>query len=209
LSPPKLATAVQLWTIVLSTSTSTTEPLCIVRFPGSSVPSVALGLYTGGAHCCTVLRVWQAIPGASPTEENIGDPGLTLEQANNEVEIITADDAFAYAFTPFAYSGMPVLVQEYRDGQFVDVTRDHLDLVASDAASAFYSFSSSTPNGLGYLAAWAADECNLGITGQPWDTLDQLLASDELVGPEGSTLTGQVYLNDLRSFLPKHGYCTT
>lgn len=32
--------------------------LCVTRFAGDGHPVVLLGLFTGGAHCCTILRAY-------------------------------------------------------------------------------------------------------------------------------------------------------
>ncbi len=38
--------------------------LCVARFAGQSSPVVLLGLYLGGAHCCTIVRAYAPSDGA-------------------------------------------------------------------------------------------------------------------------------------------------
>ena len=190
------------------------QSLCIARFPGESVPVVLLQLYTGGAHCCFVVRAWPATPGATPTDENNGNAGTEVTKSLAGAEIVTADNSFYYAFAPFAASGAPVVVQSFGNGRFVDVTGQHPDLLQADAnqwMSIFYQSESqggSGLGGLGALAAWAGDECRLGITGEPWAILSQLQSQNMLNSPSGYP-TGQAFIDQLHRFLTQHGYCTS
>src|SRR5579884_3293860 len=68
---------------------------------------VVLDLFSGGAHCCTVLQIFSydaATRGYVEAERNFGDPGVRFLDLrhNGRVELLTADDSFAYEFTSFA-----------------------------------------------------------------------------------------------------------
>jgi hypothetical protein len=211
----KPAQAFDLQLAGLMGSPATTMPLCVARFPGEHTPTVLLGLFTGGAHCCSVVRAWPATRGAEPVDDNVGNGGVDAAQTPGGAELVTTDNAFYYSFASFAASGAPVLVQSFAGGRFVNVTPQHLDLVRLDAdrwLAAFYETLVPSPNslgGLGVLAAWAGDECTLAVPGEPWATLAKFQAQGELTGPPGAGPTGQAFVDQLRTFLSQHGYCTS
>ena len=68
------------------------------------------------------------------------------------------------------------------------------------------AFNSNPGLGLGVLAAWVADQCNLGQGTAAWTTVDQLQAQGRLSGPAGWP-QGAAYVQALKSFLAQHGYC--
>jgi hypothetical protein len=89
-------------------------PVCVARFAGSGHPVLLLGLYSGGAHCCTDLRAYPLTGSESLDGVDIwiGNPGVDVE-ANphgNGVIVVTGDDAFNYQFASFAASGVPLKV---------------------------------------------------------------------------------------------------
>jgi len=59
-------------------------------------------------------------------EHNFGDPGiklLALGKGGSDL-FLTADDRFAYAFTDYAASGMPLRLTVFSNGTFQQVTKD-------------------------------------------------------------------------------------
>lgn len=186
------------------------DALCLAYFPGYSLPTLLLGLDTGGAHCCSVVRaITVSGTGLGPVvDDDVGNPGAALSADGGDAVIVTADNAFAYAFASYAASGMPVKVLTLSHGSFVDVTKQHLDLVRKDISTWWSSFSTNPGNGLGVLAAWVADECVLGQGTFAWTTVDQLQTQGELSGPAGWP-TGAAYVTQLRTFLAQHGYCSS
>ncbi len=134
-------------------------------------PDVVLDLYTGGAHCCVVEQVFSAGSVGKAyvkTERNFGDPGERIVDLsrNGRYEFLTADDSFAYTFTDFAASGLPIEVLTFSNRQFHDVTRRYPKLIVKDAARWLRTFKSMAKSGYqdttGLIAAWAADEDLLG-----------------------------------------------
>jgi len=186
----------------------------VARFAGSAHPVVLLGLYSGGAHCCTDLRAYPLTGSESLDGVDIwiGNPGVDVE-ANPHgqgVIVVTGDDAFNYQFASFADSGVPLKVLTFRNRGFADITRAYPDLVRNDAAQWWKSFSDDPGQGLGTLAAWAADQCLLGKGRSMWATIDRLLAEGKLGGDPGAGNlwpTGADYVGALHTFLPQHGYC--
>lgn len=67
--------------------------------------------YWGGAHCCEWTRVYRYDPASNSytvSQHLWGDPGYKLEQIGKQLLFVSADDRFAYAFTDFADSVMPI-----------------------------------------------------------------------------------------------------
>ncbi|HET6795397.1 MAG TPA: hypothetical protein VFH45_13190 [Acidimicrobiales bacterium] len=190
--------------------TTAASPLCLASFKGMATPTVVMGLTTGGAHCCTVVRAVPARAGgtASTVDRDLGNPGAELRAEGGHAVVVTADNAFAYEFTDYAGSGMPVRVLELGPTGFVDTTRGHLSMVASDADQWWSAFgeASAQHDGNGVLAAWVADECVLGRSSQAWATVDRLQAQGRLVGPSGWP-SGSAFVRNLRGFLTAQHYC--
>jgi hypothetical protein len=185
------------------------DALCLARFPGETMPTVLIGLFTGGAHCCTVVRAMtlsSAGPGPS-IDDDLGNAGTSLRREGDYALIVTADNNFAYAFTDYADSGMPIRVLQFLRGGFADVTMHHLALVAGDASIWWNGFNRDRANGLGLLAAWVADECVLGHSHSAWATVDHLEADGRLVAPAGWPEEA-AFVKKLKSFLMKHQYCS-
>jgi hypothetical protein len=210
-TPPAGTSMVIPWSLAplpAGSSSPTSDALCLARFPDQSLPTVLLGLDTGGAHCCTVVR---ALPisstGLAPAvDDNVGNPAVALESDGDDAMIVTADNAFAYQFSSYALSGLPLKLEQFTPGRFVDITSQRPDLLTADAAMWWRNFTNSPDNGLGLLAPWVADECRLGQSTSAWATVQQLLAQGKLVGPAGWP-SGAAYVQALHTFLSGHGYC--
>jgi hypothetical protein len=87
------------------------EPtLNVANLDGAHDPVVSL--FTGGAHCCTLARVYaQSSSGRwRHVDHDFADPSFRLEDLghNGQQEFVTANDAFAYLLTDYADSGMPL-----------------------------------------------------------------------------------------------------
>ena len=179
-------------------------------------PDVVLDLYTGGAHCCYVEQVFSFDPGTmtyTKTQRDFGDPGEQIVDLrhNGRYEFLTADDSFAYEFTDFAASGLPIQILTFSDRRFVNVTRQYPKLIARDAArwrSAFNSMGKQHySDSVGVVAAWAADEELLGHA----KLVNTFLANQLRAGHLNSALSpeepsGAKFVAKLRKFLRTHGY---
>jgi hypothetical protein len=187
----------------------------VVHLSGSSAPSVILDLYSGGAHCCFVEQVYSPTKtkGVQKAEYNFGNPGVRLATlgAHGSVDFLSANNNFAYAFTDFAASGMPIEIFSFSNGAFHNVTVSFPALIRKDAAqwmSAFRSQASSHyQDSVGLVAAWAADEDMLGHSGG----VARFLAAQARAGHLNSALTpitpsDQKYVGALQKFLRKNGY---
>ena len=179
---------------------------------GDGRPEVLLWLYSGGAHCCFSVRVFQV--GGSTVRRSahaFGDPGARLRRIGGRLLFVTADDRFAYAFTSFAASGLPVQVLRWRQNRFVDVTRAHPGLVRADR-DAWWRYAKPVlrqrdGDARGLLAAWAADQCLLGRRAAARAELARLLRAGKLSGPS-EWPRGRAYVNALWKLLRRLGYTT-
>lgn len=188
-------------------------PLAVADVEGDGQPDVILDLYTGGAHCCTVVQVYSYDPGMGVyrlSERNFGDPGASVADlaGDGKLEFESADDRFAYAFAPYAYSGLPLQIYRFAGGRFSDVTRSFPALVRHDAARWWFHFTRdrhAQAGGLGDLAAWAADEYLLERRAAVATTLEQERRLGYLHGLSGWP-AGRAYIAQLKRLLKKLGY---
>lgn len=187
----------------------------VERLQAGQTLDVVLDLYSGGAHCCSVEQVYSLTKAGKvrKVEHNFGDPGVKFERigAGGATYFVSADDVFAYAFTDFAASGLPIEILRFEDGSFHDVTRQFPALIARDATQWLTAFhdqaSSHYSDSVGVVAAWAADEDMLGHA----STVKTFLAAQLKAGHLHSGLSpiepgGQRFVTALQAFLHKHGY---
>ena len=186
----------------------------VARLSAGGAPAVVLGLYTGGAHCCAVAQVYLYEPatgGYRRIEHDFGDPGFRLTDLRHDgvQEFQSADDSFAYAFTDYAASGLPLQVLAVRGGRFADVTRAYPRLIAADAALWLHAFRSQAPgysDTTGVIAAWAADEDELGHSALVARFLDAQARAGHLRSPLYPKRDGRRFIAVLDRFLRQHGY---
>lgn len=187
-----------------------------VNLDGSATPKIMLSLFSGGAHCCSIAEVFTYNPATrrvSMAQHNFGDPGMELQDLahNGQSEFVTADDRFAYRFTDFAASGVPIQVLAFQHGRFVDVTAQYPTLIRADAASWLKAYKGRAAHhwvdSVGVFAAWAADEELLGQA----QKVERYLAAQAKAGHLNSVLmphsdSGQAFVSDLEMFLDHTGY---
>jgi hypothetical protein len=185
--------------------------VCVTRPAGVSYPTVFVGAYTGGAHCCFVVEAVSMSGSrlAAPVSEDLGNSVAHVELSGNIPLIITSDDTFDYQFESYAASGVPIVVQRYAGNTFQNETLSYPSLIAKDATTWWSLWEKGKASaGLGALAAWAADECHLGKQASADEVLHMLESKGELGGGPGSPWqSGSKYLKELEGFLVKHGYC--
>jgi hypothetical protein len=184
----------------------------VVDLEHTGQPDVMLDLYSGGAHCCTVEQIFSfdAVSGSYVgTERNFGDPLVRIVDLahNGRHELLTADDRFAYAFTDFAFSGLPIEIFRFSAGRFTDVTRHYRGAIARDAARWLGAFRRLAPryqDSVGVIAAWAADEDLLGHSKLVRTYLAQQATAGHLNAPFAAR--GKKFVAKLQRFLHARGY---
>jgi hypothetical protein len=179
---------------------------------GDGEPEILVNLYTGGAHCCnwTWVFKWQSkLKTYSRTAHIWGDPLYRLVDLGrtNSLELMSADDRFAYAFADYADSPLPVQVWTFQKGRFVDTTRMYGNAISGDLGAKWRMYQTA-PVGTpvrGILAAWAADDCLLGGCQAAYARVKSL--SSKLDDP-ADMQNGSVasYLTKLKSSLVTWGY---
>ncbi len=187
---------------------------CIPGYPSPSVsvvdlnrrgePNVVLNLFTGGAHCCTIEQVFSFDPATNmyvKAERSFGDPGAEIKDLNHDGkhEFVSRDFLFGYEFTSFAGSGMPIQIFRFGGNGFADVTRHYRKLIRKDAALWWREYKHNLADGIGLIAAWAADEDLLGHS----KLVSRTLESERL---KGHLRGGKAYIRHLKRFLHQHGY---
>jgi hypothetical protein len=185
----------------------------VVDLEDNGEPDVVLDLYSGGAHCCTVIQIFSydpATPSYVKTERVFGDPDAKVVELGpgGGFEFLTADDSFAYRFTDFAASGLPIEILTFANRHFTDVTRSYPKLVAKDAALWLRAFKAQAkqhyPDSVGVIAAWAADEDLLGRSKLVSTYLHQQAAAGHLNAPFEAG--GNRFVANLQRFLRRRGY---
>jgi hypothetical protein len=181
----------------------------VLALEGGSEPNVVLDLYSGGANCCFVDQVFSFDPGTmtySKATQNFGDYGASIKRLGGQERFVGRNYGFKYAFTDGAASGEPIQVSEFSSGKFTDVTRSYPKLVAADAPKWLKSFKQDRSNGVGVLAAWAADEELLGHSSQVSSYLHQQLQAGHLKSSFGPKFSGQNFITRLQKLLKRLGY---
>lgn len=189
--------------------------VAVVDLEHNGQPDVVLDLYSGGAHCCTIVQVFSYDPGTmtyTETETNFGDPQARIVDLrhNGRFQFLTADDAFAYEFTDYAGSGLPIEILRFTGGGFVNVTRSYPGLVARDAAFWLEAYkrtaSDQYQDSVGVIAAWAADEELLGRAKLVNGYLTEQAKLGHLNSPLYPQASGERFIVKLKRFLRAHGY---
>jgi opacity protein-like surface antigen len=186
----------------------------VLDLESNGTPDVVLDLYSGGAHCCTLEQVFsydEATNTYVKTEHDFGDPGDQIRQLDGRYLFFTADDSFAYAFTDYAASGLPLQILSFSGGSFHNVTRSYPKLIAADASRWLKAFDSMAgmhySDSVGVAAAWSADEELLGHGTE----VHQFLEREARAGHLNSALSpqepsGQGFIRALYKLLREDGY---
>ena len=182
--------------------------LCLVSFAHGQLPPAVLTTYSGGAHCCTTVRLYD-LATKRVRQLELGNMDARIVIAGGRPLIETRDDAFSYEFTDFADSGAPIRLYEPSASGFRNVTRQFPVLLRADARW-LWNLTAKRVSKLGFYAAWAADEELLGKDAYVWQTMQRLERAGKLTAPanlqQAGWPVGQAYITSLRHFLQHHGY---
>ena len=147
----------------------------IVRLDTSSpFPQVIATHFTGGAHCCTVMRVLTLRDGRWETvnlgEFDFGGPQIEDLNGDGAVELVGKDGSFDYAFASYAESYAPPKVYRLIGSRIADVSRAPefrrpiLQMLLANQGLA-------TPDEWrdnGFLAGWVAHNFLVGNGADAW-----------------------------------------
>jgi len=181
-----------------------------------SEPEVLLDLYTGGAHCCEFTEIRRFLPQGPAYARSVhewGNVGYRLRDIGGDglVELVSADDRFAFAFTSYADSGFPIRIWRFDDGRLRDLTRRFRREVGRDARRwqrAYRRSLRQRQDVRGVLAAYVADQYLLGRPSRGWAVIRRAHRRGRLRDPYGSDSppSGRRYIRALRRFLRRTGY---
>jgi hypothetical protein len=189
------------------------KPILARDLDGDGEPEVLVEMYTGGAHCCVISRIYRFDgAGYSSVRTDWADTGFRLRdvEGDGKVELVTADPRFAYAFTSFADSAFPVQVYAYEAGELDDVSAGYPQLIRRDARSWWHTYTTSRRGGdardaRGVLAAWLADKYRLGEAADGWRRIRRALRRGDLRAG-GGWANDEKYVRLLRRSLRAWGY---
>ncbi len=178
---------------------------------GGGRPSVVLWLYTGGAHCCSVVQV-VPLTGGAAVVKGFGNPGASIGRIGGVPIFASQDDRFSYLYTSYAASVRPLQLWRLRGGRFVDVTASYPGRVAADARGLEQELTrllGGTDEVRGLFAAWAADTCRLDGRARVESRLGKLRSAGVFSPPRTEALgpTGARYASALLRDLTRWGYC--
>jgi hypothetical protein len=182
--------------------------LRIVDLDGDGTPEVALGVYTGGWHCCDALVVYRK-DGARYVEAQGAFGGSSEERdldGDGRPEFVGRDDRFSYLFTPYVASASPIRIWIYRQGKFVPKTRRFRREIRADAVELWRTLSRVRGKGdvRGILAAWVADKVQLRESDEAWARVNHMRHAGLLTGQGGPQ--SLAYVRALRRKLAAFGY---
>lgn len=179
---------------------------------GDGEAEVVADFYTGGAHCCLFSLIYR-FTGSDyvPLKHVWGDQGYRIADLGRDgtLELVSADDRFAYVFTSYAGSAFPVEAWRYAAGRMTDVTRSYPAVVRADAGRLWKAYLGERAGDVrGVLAAWMADQYLLGRQAAGWKTMARLnrAGAFEGIGDGGIWAKNGAYLAKLRRFLARNGY---
>lgn len=178
---------------------------------GDGEPEIHLAFYSGGAHCCVMSAIYRYDPAAQTYQPNViewGDAAATftlknLDPQRNVPQLVSLDAGFAYAFSAYAFSGFPVKIWEYQQGELIDVTRRYPQQIRSSAYRNWQQIQSikqqypDEPNlTRGAIAAYMATKYLLGEAEAGWKLMEQVYQGEDKAK----------FFADLRQFLVQTGY---
>jgi hypothetical protein len=195
----------------VTTNVTRRSPLFEGDLQGRGELDVVLGLYSGGAHCCFIDQVFSfdsARHTYVKTEHNFLDAGAQITRLNGAYVFQSADARIAEdALTDYADSGAPLQIWRFAGHRFVDVTRNYPTLIEADAARWLSAFNHHISNGVGFIAAWAADEELLGHSQLVNTTLSAEARRHRLRSALGLPNNSETaFISELKKLLRQLGY---
>jgi hypothetical protein len=189
------------------------QSLHVLDLESDGQPDVVVGLFSGGANCCFIDQVFSFDPGTMTyvaSQHNFLNAGAALTRLDGHMVFKSGDSRITEAgFTDTADSGTPIQIWRFSGRRFMDVTRRYPKLIRPDAAMWMRLFNHHLSNGVGLIAAWAADEDLLGRSALVNTTLNRLAAQHKLRTPLGLPHNSQtLFVTQLEKLLHKLGYTT-
>ena len=176
--------------------------LCLALFPAG--PVALLGVTSAFNQCCFLLDTYAAdVRARSGLQDGLVAPRLRV--INGKTAIVTADGGFLARFTDYADSPAPLRVLTVRNERQRDITDDYRAKLRRESGRWWTSYNNAPSRGLGFLAAWAADQDRLGNDAAVWPKLQELDDAGKLRGMAGWPRS-QAFIKALKAFLTNRGY---
>jgi hypothetical protein len=180
-----------------------TPALCLAQFPAG--PVALIGTTNAFNQCCFLLDTYAPrVARRSVLQDGLVMPRLRLVNSATPV-IVSADGSFLAQFSDYADSAAPLRVLTVRGDRQRDVTSSYRAKLRADAGAWWKRFDQRPQRGLGFLAAWAADQDRLGHDKSVWSTLHELDDAGKLSGMTGWP-RNQAYITALKKFLTTRSY---
>jgi hypothetical protein len=186
-------------------------PLRVRDLDADGEPEVLVSAFTGGAHCCFVAQILALNADAGGYDvvgRDFGNGGFSLSNLDKQgaPEFVSTDDAFAFAFTAYAFSGRPLVISRYDHGKFVDVTKSFPGRVRADARFYWRNYkrlrTRHDGTARGQIAPWAADQYRLGKRAYAI----KVLKREARHGFLGKPRSAAKFIKTLDRFLRRGGY---
>lgn len=150
---------------------------------GEGTPDVAVQFYTGGAHCCYKMYIYELgadkITAVSTINGDDSDIIAVGKKAKGGLAIKTGDSNFAYWLTSFAGSPIPTVILSYKNGEF----RPDLQLMKRRAptAAVLKAKAAKAKKNMDLKAYTGEKDNELGFGDAFWgEMLDFLYADNEI-----------------------------
>lgn len=182
-------------------------------------PEVIIQTFTGGAHCCMAITTytWQDAAFKAISFAPLDGGGGQFKDLNQDgnVEFITVDNAFYYAFSSYAGSFPPSIVLTFENGRYVDRTANftnYLHATAQDMAELVQQNQDNAVDHNGVLASYVAQKIRLGEYQSGWDFMIAHYNPKDEWGLDKYDQEGNVvgqypdFPSALRGFLTQFGY---
>ena len=178
---------------------------------GGDAPTALVWLWTGGAHCCSVVIAVSLATGAV-AQHDFGNHGASVATVSGSRVFASVDDRFSYLYTSYAASGNPIELWQLRAGRFVDVTASYPGEISRDARDLWdlvRKYRRGKEEIRGLFAAWAADACRLSGSERVEAAARPLVASGAFSPPHTDPFgpTGARFPVLLVRDLTRFGYC--
>lgn len=182
--------------------------------PAHSEADVMFGSFSGGAHCCTAIKVLSLINNTWRVADlgqwnGDGMPAPQDPSGTGKPALVFGDNAFLYAFASYAESAAPPKILRVENGKEIDVSADpvYRPLFRQSMAE---TKELCTKGGNGGCAAYVASAARLGLDEEAWGFMlrhyDRHSDWDmSFCGPAGNAKCAS-FPQALDSFLRQNGY---
>jgi hypothetical protein len=143
----------------------------------SPFPQIVLTYYWEGAHCCTVTKIVTVDSSNKMLVvdgETLDGDGYSFEDVDldGNLELLSSDNSFLYAFASYAESVAPAKVSKLRGNRLVDVTtEDSYRSILSMRLTDIESMDRESRKSNGYWGGWVATKAQMGQFAQAWETM--------------------------------------